>query len=61
MKFSARNLVWLVVIIAVTAIVWVAMGWKFGVPAGLIVLAISEVVERRTRASSASGVVAEHR
>jgi uncharacterized protein involved in cysteine biosynthesis len=47
---SKRNLAWLVVVLAVGAIVWVAFGVIPGLVAAGIVLALSEVVERRARA-----------
>ena len=45
-----RNMVWLVVIIAVGLVVWRAAGIVFGLIAAGVTLAISEVIERRARA-----------
>ncbi len=45
-----RNVVWLVVIIAVGVVGWLAFGIVVGLLAALATLVISEVVERRARA-----------
>jgi len=45
-----RNVVWLVVIIAVGVVGWLAFGIVVGLLAALTTLVISEVVERRARA-----------
>ncbi len=47
---SKRNVVWLIAVLLVTAIVWVAAGVVWGLLAGAVTLVISEVVERRARA-----------
>ena len=46
---SKRNLIWLIVIVAIAAIVWVVAGWLFGLIAGGVTLVASEVVERAAR------------
>jgi uncharacterized protein involved in cysteine biosynthesis len=46
---SKRNLAWLVILIAVGALVWVVFGVVPGLVAAGLVLVISEVVERRAR------------
>jgi uncharacterized protein involved in cysteine biosynthesis len=46
---SKRNLAWLVIVIAVGALVWVLFGVVPGLVAAGLVLVISEVVERRAR------------
>lgn len=47
---SKRNMIWLVAVIAVGAIAWVALGVVAGLVATAVMLAVSEVVERRARA-----------
>jgi hypothetical protein len=49
LKVSQRNLVWLVAVIAIGLIGWLTFDWKLGVAAAVIVLAISETVERAAR------------
>ena len=46
---SKRNFAWLVIVLAVGALVWVAFGVVPGLVAAGLVLAMSEVVERRAR------------
>ncbi len=45
-----RNVVWLVVIIAVGVVGWLAFGIVVGLLAAVTTLVLSEVVERRARA-----------
>ena len=54
---SKRNLIWLVAIVVVTVVVWVAAGWLWGLLAGIATLVVSEVIERsaRKRRVAASG------
>jgi len=47
---SKRNMIWLVVVLAVGALAWVTLGVVAGLIAAAVVLAVSEVVERRARA-----------
>jgi len=47
---SKRNIIWLVAIIAVGVIGWLTVGIVFGLIAAAVVLAVSEVIERRARA-----------
>lgn len=51
---STRNLIWLVVIVAVGLVVGFTAGWLLGLIAAGVTLAVSEVVERRARAQRAS-------
>ena len=46
---AKRNLVWLVVIVVVGVVVWLAAGWVWGVVAAAVVLVTSEVFERARR------------
>ena len=46
---SKRNIVWLVVVLAVGAVGWLAFGVIAGLVAAAITLIVSEVVERRAR------------
>ncbi len=46
---SKRNLIWLAVVIGVGVLGWLVLGWLAGLIAAVVVLAISEVVERRAR------------
>lgn len=46
---SKRNLAWLVAIVAVGAVLWIAFGWLWGVAGAAVVLATSEIVERSRR------------
>jgi uncharacterized protein involved in cysteine biosynthesis len=52
---SKTNIVWLIAIIVIGVVVVQAAGWLAGLIAALVVLAISEVVERRRRADLDSG------
>ena len=53
---SRRNLAWLVAVIAVGIIVWIAAGLLWGVLAAIATLVLSEVVERiRRRRRAAAG------
>ena len=47
---SKRNIIWLIAIIAVGVIGWLTVGIVFGLVAAAVVLAVSEVIERRARA-----------
>ena len=47
---SRRNVIWLVAIVVVGAVVWIAAGWLWGLLAAVATLVVSEVVERRRRA-----------
>lgn len=46
---TKRNMAWLVVVLAVGALVWVAFGVIPGLLAAAVVLVVSEVIERRAR------------
>lgn len=46
---SKRNIIWLVVVVAVGVVTWLAIGKIAGLVAAAIVLAVSEIVERRAR------------
>ncbi len=46
---SKRNLIWLVAVIATGLVAWLLAGWLAGIVAAGVVLAISEIVERRAR------------
>lgn len=46
---SKRNIAWLVAIIAVGVVVWIASGVVWGLLAAAATLGISEVVERQIR------------
>jgi hypothetical protein len=48
---SKRNLVWLAAIVVVGAVVWLLAGWLWGIITAIVVLVVSEFVERRRRAS----------
>ena len=50
LRASRRNLIWAAIVALATAIAWIAFGWKIGLATAVIVLAISEVIERRARA-----------
>lgn len=54
---AKRNVVWLVVIVVVGVVVWVAAGWLAGLVAAGAVLLVSEVFERarRRRAARSEG------
>ena len=47
---SKRNIIWLIAIIAVGVVGWLSVGIVFGLIAAAVVLAVSEVIERRARA-----------
>ncbi|NND74162.1 MAG: hypothetical protein HKN44_04065 [Ilumatobacter sp.] len=47
---SKRNLAWLVAVLAIGAICWIALGPIGGLIAAAATLVVSEVVERRARA-----------
>jgi len=55
---SKRNLIWLVVVVAVGILVGIAAGWLWGILAAAVTLVISETVERarRQRLRAARGV-----
>ena len=46
---SKRNIVWLVAIVLVGAIAWIAVAWWFGLVAAGVTLAVSEAFERAAR------------
>ncbi len=46
---SKRNIIWLVVVIAVGVIGWLAFGIVVGLLAAVATLIVSEVIERRAR------------
>ena len=46
---SKRNIVWLVAIVVVGVAVAFAAGWLWGLLAAVVVLVVSEVVERTRR------------
>jgi nitrogen fixation protein FixH len=46
---SKRNVVWLVAIVVVGAIAWVAVTWWIGLVAAGATLAVSELFERAAR------------
>lgn len=48
-KVSQRNLFWLIAVIAVAVVGFLASGWKVALVAAVIVLVLSEVVERQAR------------
>ncbi len=52
---SKRNLIWLIVVVAVGVIVGVLTAWWAGLIAAAIVLAISEIVERAARRRRLAG------
>ena len=47
---SKRNIVWLVVIVAIGVVGWLAFGVVPGLLAAVVALVVSEIVERRERA-----------
>ncbi len=47
---SKRNMTWLVAVIIVGVIAWLTIGIIAGLVAAAVMLAVSEVVERRARA-----------
>jgi hypothetical protein len=49
MHMSKRNLAWLVAIVVVGAVLWIAFNWLWGVVGAVVVLVLSEVVERSRR------------
>jgi hypothetical protein len=55
---SRRNLAWLVVVVGAGVLVGVTTGWIWGVLAAVVVLVISEAVERtlRKRRRAARGI-----
>ncbi|MEO6571068.1 MAG: hypothetical protein ABIO83_05925 [Ilumatobacteraceae bacterium] len=54
---SKRNILWLIVVGAITAIVWITTGWIWGILAGIATLVVSELIERsrRSRRRAARG------
>lgn len=46
---STRNLYWLVAIVVVGIVLWVAAGWLWGLLGAVVTLVVSEVVERAAR------------
>ena len=49
-RMMKRNMIWLAVIIAVGVIAWLAFGLVVGLIAAGVMLAVSEIFERRARA-----------
>ncbi len=47
---SKRNLAWLLTVLAVGAVCWIAFGVVLGLIAAAATLVVSEIVERRARA-----------
>ena len=47
---SKRNITWLAVVIAVGVIGWLVFGIVAGIVGAVLMLAVSEVIERRARA-----------
>ena len=47
---SKRNMTWLIAVIVVGVIAWLTIGIIAGLVAAAVMLAVSEVVERRARA-----------
>lgn len=47
---SKRNMIWLAVVIAAGVIAWLALGIVAGLVVAAVMLAVSEIVERRARA-----------
>lgn len=47
---SKRNMIWLAIIIAAGVIAWLAVSIVAGLVAAAVMLAVSEVVQRRQRA-----------
>lgn len=50
---STRNLIWLAVIVVAATVGWVAGGWVWALGAAVVVLVVSEIVERRRRHANA--------
>jgi hypothetical protein len=46
---AKRNIIWLVAILAVGVLGWLALGIVFGLLAAAATLIVSEVIERRAR------------
>ena len=46
---NKRNIVWLVAIVVVGAVGWIAVAWWLGLVAAGVTLVVSEVVERAAR------------
>jgi uncharacterized membrane protein YhiD involved in acid resistance len=49
LKVSQRNLMWLFAVIAVGLVAGLTLGWKLGLAAAVVVLVISEGIERVAR------------
>jgi len=47
---SKRNMIWLAVVVAAGVIAWLAVGIVAGLVVAAVMLAVSEIVERRARA-----------
>jgi hypothetical protein len=56
LKVSQRNLIWLVAVVAAGVIAGFAFNWKVGLTAAVVVLAISETVERAARKKRSASV-----
>lgn len=56
---SKRNILWLIVVVAITVIVWIATSWIWGISAGIATLVVSELIERsrRSRRRAARGEI----
>lgn len=48
-SFSKRNLIWAIIVLLAIFVGAAVGGWKLAVPAGIIALAASEIVERAAR------------
>jgi hypothetical protein len=46
---SKRNLAWLAAIVVVGAVLWIAFSWLWGVVGAVVVLVLSETIERSQR------------
>jgi len=62
MHMSKRNLGWLAVIVVISAVLWIAFGWLWGVGGGIALLVLSEFVERsrRKQRRAARGDTSKH-
>jgi hypothetical protein len=49
MHMSKRNLYWLAAVVAAGVVLWIAVGWIWGIVGAVVVLVSSEVVERSRR------------
>jgi|GEM_PF-1860275 len=51
LSLSTRNLIWLIAVIASAIVAFVVGGWKMAALAAVVVLALSEIIERRARSA----------